>query len=393
MNDGWMYQPSLYDRNAVTGGMRVRDLVREPLKGLPRTVHGGTAWKLEGIEDYSHNLNPLGPPECLTALVQESIPHMHHYPDDSCLDLRQVVADHHGVDVEEVIIGSGSSEIIRNFPNVFINPGDRALIPRPTFAEYSQQCNVVGAKVNDLLLLEAEDFRIDVDRLLHRITPSTKAVYICNPNNPTGRIEPRKKILEIVEMCRHKDVMVFLDETLLSLVPGNEDISCASYVGSYDNLMVAESLTKSFAIPGIRIGYGLANKDMIESMDKVRMSWNVGAVEQHVATALIRDHSDHVEKAAKMMAEESEWVFHRLKEIGFPVDRKSDSYFYFNSVQSLRTNGAEFQDRMKDSGFMVRDCASFGRPFERFIRFCVKDRQRNEAFIQAMHDAIGSLGW
>ncbi len=373
--------------------MRVRDLVREHLKGLPRTVHGGTAWKLENVEDYSHNLNPFGPPEALSELVNEAIGHIGHYPDDSCSDLRQVIADHHQVDPEEVIIGSGSSEIIRNFPHVFLGPGDRALIPRPTFAEYAQQCTVVGAKVIDLLLLDAEDFRIDVERLLHRITPSTKAVYICNPNNPTGRIEPRKKILEIVETCRHKDVMVFLDETLLSLVPDYQDISCASFVGSYDNLIVAESLTKSFAIPGIRIGYGLGNKQMIENMDKVRMSWNVGAVEQHVSKVLMRDHFDHVVKAARLMAEERDWMFNRLKEIGFPVDRPSDSYFYFNSVQSLRTNAAEFQDRVKDSGFMVRDCASFGRPFEKYVRFCVKDRMRNEAFVQGLHDAIGSLGW
>ncbi len=373
--------------------MRVRDLVRDQLRDLPRTVHGGTAWKDGGLEDYSHNLNPFGPPAALPDIVAEAVGDVAHYPDDSCQELRSAIAEHHGLDAEEVVMGAGSSEIIRNFPHVFINPGDRALVPRPSFAEYSQQCSIAGAKVNDLLLLEVEDFRMDVGRLLQRITPSTKAAYICNPNNPTGRIEPRKKILEIVEECRHKDVMVFVDETLLPLVPGDEDISVSSFAGSYDNLIVAGSLTKSFAIPGIRIGYGLGCREAIAQMDKVRLSWNIGTVEQKVATELVREHHGHVAKAAELMASEAEWMFGKLKEIGFPVDRCTDSYFFFNSVQSLRCTGAQLQDRVKDSGFMIRDCASFGRPFERYVRFCVKDRERNEAFLHALHEAMGSLGW
>ncbi len=373
--------------------MRVRDLVRDQLRDLPRTVHGGTAWKTEGIEDYSHNLNPFGPPPSLPDIVAKAAEEVAHYPDDSCHDLRDAIAELHGVDADEVVVGAGSSEIIRNFPLVFINPGDRVLVPRPTFAEYSQQCNIAGGKVNDLLLLEAEDFRMDVERILPRITPSTKALYICNPNNPTGRVEARKKILEIVEECRHKDVMVFVDETLLTLVPGHEDISVASFAASYENLLVAGSLTKSFAIPGIRIGYGLGGKEVIRHMDKARLSWNVGTVEQTVAAELIREHHGHVERAAELMATEAQWMFGKLKEIGFPVDRCTDSYFFFNSVQSLRCSAAQFQDRVKDSGFMIRDCASFGRPFERYVRFCVKDRERNEAFVHAIHEAMGSLGW
>ncbi|HIJ00218.1 MAG: threonine-phosphate decarboxylase [Candidatus Methanomethylophilaceae archaeon] len=373
--------------------MRVRDLVREHLRNLSRTTHGGTAWKLGAIEDYSHNLNPFGPPPCLPDIIEEAVKDIGHYPDDSCAALKETIAEHHGLESNEVIIGTGSSEIIRNFPHVFLSPGDRALIPRPTFAEYAQQCNVAGARVMDLLLLDTEDFRIDTERLLHRITPTTKAVYICNPNNPTGRVEPRKKILEIVEECRRKDVMVFLDETLLGLVAGHEEISCASFAPSYDNLLVAESLTKTFAIPGIRIGYGISNSEVISHMDKVRMTWNVGVIEQDVAASLIREHQDHVIKASRILAEESRWVFERLKEIGFPIEQPSDSYFYFASLQTLRSNGADFQSRMESKGFMVRDCSSFGRPFEKYIRFCVKDRERDEAFVKAMSEVIESLGW
>lgn len=371
--------------------MKLENLVRSTLLDIPKTVHGGTAWKLEGIEDFSHNLNPLGPPLQLSDIINGAVDELGHYPDDSCKLLKEAISNHFQVEPENIIVGSGSSDLIRLFPNVFLNGGDRVLMPRPTFAEYSQQCAIVGAKINDLLLMDTDDFRVDEERLLLRLTPSTKAVYLCNPNNPTGRIEPRDKILAIVKECRKKDVLVFLDETLLELVEGHQNITCVPFIKDYDNLFIASSLTKSFAIPGIRIGFGFGGKEIISYMEKARMTWNVGSIEQHVATVLLRDHINHVNKAARLMKEESKWIFSELKKVGLPLSRLSDSYFYFTSLQSLKTNGKEFQERMIYEGIMIRDCASFGRPFDRFIRFCVKDRQRNSLFVHSVHDALRSL--
>lgn len=372
--------------------MKLANVVRPALVDLPKTVHGGTAWKLEGIEDFSHNLNPFGPPPELPDIVAEAVPSVHHYPDDSCLFLKEAISEVYKVEERNIIVGAGSSDLIRLFPHVFLNPGDRVLMPRPTFAEYSQQCAIAGGKTNDLLLLETDDFRMSKDTIIHRLTPSTRILYICNPNNPTGRVESREKILDIVKECRRKDVLVFLDETLLDMVKGHENISCVPFINDHDNLFIASSLTKSFAIPGIRIGFGFGSPEIIDYLDRARMTWNVGAVEQHVATILLREHVDHVRKATELMYSESRWMYSELKKLGFPVNDPSDSYFYFTSLQSLKTSGKEFQERMQYQGVMVRDCASFGRPFDRFIRFCVKDRERNSHFVHAVHDTLRSLG-
>ncbi len=373
--------------------MKLEDLVRPALRGIPRTVHGGMAWKLKGIEDYSHNLNPFGPPPNIAEIMAEAVPQVDHYPDDSCKDLKEVISERYGVPVESVIVGAGSSDLIRLFPHVFLKPGERVLIPRPTFAEYSQQCAIAGGKINDLLLLETDDFRFSLEHIMQRITPSTRILYLCNPNNPTGRVESRDKILDIVSECRRRDVLVFLDETLLELVEGHESVTCAPFIKDHDNLFIINSLTKSFAIPGIRIGFGYGPEKLVRYLDKVRMTWNVGAVEQHVGTVLLRDHMDHVRKAASLLREESAWMHSELRKLDFPVAGPSDSYFYFTSLQSLKIDGKEFQERMQYQGFMVRDCASFGRPFDRFVRFCVKDRERNSRFVHAVHDTLRSLDW
>ena len=367
-----------------------QDLVRPPLRGLPKTVHGGQGWRIPNIEDYSHNLNPFGPPDIADYLKKAS-DDIGHYPDDRCENLKYVISKRFCVNTENIIIGSGSSDIIRMFPNTFMNPGDEAVISRPSFAEYSHQCEIVGAKVIYNELSESNDFRIDYDSLSDKITDKTKAVYICNPNNPTGRIEPRDKILKFVEQCEKRNVLVFLDETLLELVPDYDEISCAKCVNKHPNLLVAGSLTKSFAIPGIRIGFGFGSKEIIEEMDKVRMTWNVGQVEQTVASHLIGERMDYVHDAAKIMHDEAEWMYEKLKYVGFPIERPTDSYFFFTSVAQLGVDAPTFVRKMLENGIMVRDCSSFGPRFEQYIRFCVKDRDRNVRFMEAMERTLKAL--
>ncbi|MGI5964982.1 MAG: pyridoxal phosphate-dependent aminotransferase [Candidatus Methanomethylophilaceae archaeon] len=363
---------------------------RRELAGLPGTVHGGQGWKNKGLEDYSHNLNPFGPPEDIGEIMASAASDVWHYPDDSCSELKEIMAKEYGVKPENIIVGAGSSDIIRNFPHTFVSPGEKVLIPRPSFAEYTQQCIIAGADVRRLELDAEEDFRINREKLSEMI-PGTKAVYICNPNNPTGRIEPKKKITEIVKECLDSDTMVFLDETLLELVPSYEENSCVKYVKKYPNLVVAGSLTKSFAIPGIRIGFGFASPETAEEMEKVRMTWNVGQVEQNVAKVLIGERMDYVRKAAETMASESVRMNRELEEAGFSFGDVSDSFFYFRSVEHLGVTANELNGKMNKNGITLRDCASFGSPYEHYVRYSVKDRARNDKFVRTAEQAVKEL--
>ena len=115
--------------------MRGRILPREELSGLPKTVHGGQAWKLEDVEDYSHNLNPFGPPDDLAEIIASAVGDIGHYPDDSCAELKDTISKAFNVSVDCITVGAGSSDIIRNVPNTFYRLGDRILLSRPSFAE------------------------------------------------------------------------------------------------------------------------------------------------------------------------------------------------------------------------------------------------------------------
>ena len=365
---------------------------RKELESLPSTVHGGQGWKLDGVEDYSQNLNPFGPPEDLPSILAECAKDTGHYPDADCTSVREAIARHYGLGPENVAMGAGSSEIIRNFPQVFIRPGESVLIPAPSFAEYTQQCRIAGVQVDNIELRAENNFYLDRDELFSKLeSKHYAALYICNPNNPTGRVEKRSKIIDIVRRCEELGTMVFLDETLLSLVADESLISLSGIVREFSNLIVAHSFTKSFAIPGMRVGFALANESIIKEMDKVRLPWNVGTLEQSAAEHLVGCEMSYVVEAANTMRRESEVMHSELEALGFPVGPLSDSFFYFVPVRELGMNGAAFQREMLREGIMVRDCASFGPAYTDYVRFCVKDPARNRKFVEAVNRVLKSM--
>ncbi len=388
--EGWIIHILISNAPHIFLMFNPEKAARKELAALPKTVHGGQGWKLEEVEDYSHNLNPFGPPEDISELLAAAGSEVHHYPDDSCSELKEAISKVYGVKTDNITVGAGSSDIIRNFPNTFIDSGEIAVIPRPSFAEYAHQCRIAGVTVRKMELSENNDLRLNPEDITRHVS-GAKALYICNPNNPTGRIEPREKILSVVKECLEKDVMVFLDETLLELVPGQEDISCVKYVDKYPNLVVAGSLTKSFAIPGIRIGFGFGSPETIAQMEKVRMTWNVGYAEQSIAKILIEERMDYVYRAAELMARESVTMNRELSDVGFTQGKVSDSFFYFRPVSHLGVKASEINERMQKEGIILRDCASFGEPYDMYVRYSVKDCERNNRFIYAAESVVKSL--
>jgi threonine-phosphate decarboxylase len=355
-------------------------LARKAVLELERPVHGGLGWKYPGIEDFSSNLNPYGPPEMIGEFISEATDKLVHYPDDSAEEFRSAVCDHHGIGMDNVIAGAGTAELIRLFPETFLEQGDKVLMLRPTFAEYTFGCKLQGANVLDLPLMEENDLRIDIGRVIENIR-GCKVVYICNPNNPTGNILPKKDVIELAHECENAGTLMFLDETLLELVKGSKEMSCVNDVESFSDLFIIRSLTKCFAMPGMRIGYGVGSKGIIKLMASARLSWNLGKIEQHVGARLLRDCQAHVVKAAEMMASEGPRMSREIAKTGVVDARTPDAFFFFSKCKDLK--GSSVQARMLKQKVLVRDCASFGAPFDDYIRFAVKTPERNDLLISS----------
>ena len=368
--------------------MDIERRMRKEAALMQRPLHGGDGWRIDKVEDFSANLNPYGPPPDIAQLLTEAASSLDHYPDDSSLVLKEAAADRHDLRVENIIPGAGSSELIRLFPEVFVERGDKVLMPRPTFSEYTFGCQFMGAQMVWSELPRANGFRCDLGQLLESLDEGFKAVYLCNPNNPTGMTCPRAAITELVQEAERRNVLAFLDETLLELLPNEPELSCASLVEGHENLFIIRSLTKSFAIPGFRVGYGLGSKSMISCLEHGRQTWNLGHLEQAVAARLIRDRQDHVTQAAEVLAQERDKTHAQLRRLGVPSLNRPDAFFFFQDVSALGHDSRFFREAMRAAGALVRDCASFGSPFERYVRFCVKTPEKDALLLHAWETVL-----
>jgi len=370
--------------------MDLHSTARKETLSLDRPFHGGTAWKLGDVEDFSSNLNPLGPPPGLDGMILSCLDQVDHYPDDGSTGFREALSDHYGLPMECLIAGAGSSELIRLFPEVFVSPGDVVLQPCPCFSEYGFGCNLMGASIEHFHLTPDNDFRVDFDLIHEKVNDGLKAIYLCNPNNPTGRIESRSRILELAEEMESRGSLLFLDECLLELVKGCENHSCASEVQSHPNIFIINSLTKSFGFPGIRIGYGIGSPEMIDIMEKARLSWNLGGIEQCIGTCCFRDQYDHVVRAREIIDSEKRRMVEELRSLGMDSIDPPDSFFFFTSLEDLDLNSSQFKDLMLAEGIMVRDCTSFGSGCECFTRFSVRTKEKNDLFISVLEHVLES---
>lgn len=372
--------------------MNVEQRVRPELRGMARPRHGGDVWGYEAIEDYSSNVNPLGAPEHLTEYIRDAADDLINYPDDTASGLKEAISSRYGVPVDNIVVGAGSAELIRLFPEVFISPGDRVLMPRPTFSEYGFACRLMGARIADHPLREEDGFRMDIGPLINDLEPGTKAVYLCNPNNPIGRMIERREVMELVEEAMRKEVMVFLDETLLELSERDRDVTCVHEVESHDNMFLIRSFTKSFAMPGLRIGYGFGSREVIRFMEAGRLSWNLGTLEQRIGTRLMSEEQEHVRKAVRLLTEEKLRMHSEIERILPYKVPLPDSYFFFCPVHQLGISSHQFRTAMLKEGVLVRDCSSFGPPCDRYSRFCVKTPERNDVFLRSLEAAVEKLG-
>lgn len=367
----------------------INKVVRPEVRSMERPRHGGDVWDDLDVKDYSSNINPLGPPPRLEQYIIEAASELHCYPDDSCARLKGSIASRYGVGADNVMVGAGSAELIRLFAEVFVSTGDRIVMPSPTFAEYGFGCRLMGARLVDHVLPCDQDFKLDIAELAGQLD-GAKAVYVCNPNNPTSRMVGRRDLLDLVDEAARKGTLVFLDETLLELSSRSAELSLVPEVEGHENLFIIRSFTKAFAMPGLRVGYGFGPRKMLQYLEAGRLTWNLGTIEQRVATRLMEEEQEHVARAVRMLEGEKRRMHARAGRLMGKVPMP-DSYFFFAPLDALGVASAEFRQHMLRHGVLVRDCSSFGGVCSGYTRFCVKTPEKNDEFLDALSSAVDDI--
>jgi len=342
-------------------------------------------WKHNtNLIDFSCNLNPLGSPDEIINVIQENIDNIIHYPDDQCTRLISIISDYLNIPLGHIIAGCGSTELIKAFAETFVKPNDHIIVCSPTYDEYAFYCQFMGGIINRIPLKEDKEFQLETESLFELVDGGTKAVFICNPNNPTSRFESKSKILEVVDECETSNILVFIDEAFIGFLREGRSGSCVPEVQNHDNLFVSRSLTKIFSIPGIRVGFGVGGKEIIKYMDKARLSWNVGVLDQIIASELIRNCDPYLKRTVKFVETEKRNLYEQVSRIPGYEPVRPDANFMFIKIKQLEVNSTAFKKIMMNKGFLIRDCGSFGESFSDYIRIAVKNRDLNAILLEAL---------
>lgn len=326
------------------------------------------------ILDFSSNVNPLGVPPAIRKGLKQNSTMFSVYPDSDSTRLRDHLEKYTGIPKNQVTVGNGATEIIYNFSKGFLSKRN-VLIPIPVFGEYESAARLNGARVS---YFKTMNLNQDIDDFLKTISKN-QCIFICNPNNPTGVLISQKNMLKILDLSHDKSALVFVDECFIELA-SNPKESIASKLCEFDNLFILRSMTKSFGLAGLRVGYGLGSKKMIGIINKIKIPWNVSGIAQNVAIMALTNRS-HLEKTRKLIEKERKFLNISISKInGF---RCYDSDANFILIKS-KISSKQLQKKLLRENILIRDCSSFRGLDKRFIRIAIRTPYENKRLVKEL---------
>ena len=369
-------------------------LPRPEIQGLGACPHGSINYveletlgiAPEDVLDFSANLNPFGPlPEVITTLCnsQHTLNKaISHYPDSEASCLRQSLAEKLGIKAENILVGSGSTELIRLTALAYFAKGDQVLIIEPTYSEYRTACQIVGASLIQQQLSPQNGFWLDIDETIELIRQHhPRGIFICNPNNPTGRYLSRETFSKILDTCR--DSLVVLDEAYVNFVNSAWPSMDLALQAEESNLLILRSMTKDYAIAGLRLGYGIARKDIIATLRRICPPWNVNAIAQKAGILAIAEE-EYLRRCQSELNKAKSYLMTELSGLGLSVF-PSEANFFLVEVGDATT----FRSKLLEQRILVRDCSSFNLP--QYIRIAPRTVPECQRLVAAVKETLITL--
>ncbi len=344
-----------------------------------KPVHGGDYWDHDlGTIDFSANINPLGPSKRALKTIEKW--KINFYPPPYSPRLRSAVAGGLGVGEDCITLGNGSIEVLRDFCSRFLDKANTALIAGPTFSEYARFASVYGRGARYVLASEDNCFQHRAEDIISSVDVSTKVIFICRPNNPTGSVMAEEDLTRVLEFAQEKDIYLFLDEAFIEF---SQSRSLAPMVEKWDKLFVLRSFTKFYALPGLRIGYGVSNPGIIEDLERVKTPWTVNIFAHDAALESIRDKV-YFEKTKKLIEKERRFLASEISNLGVKV-YPTDANFL---LLKYNWNSRDVKTELLKEGLLIRDCSTFNGLDTRFIRVSVRGRKDNLMLVKALEKQV-----
>jgi threonine-phosphate decarboxylase len=333
------------------------------------------------IADFSASINPLGPSAMVRKAIICSMDNLVHYPDCSHKELKQALADHHGLPPSNFVIANGSTELIYHLPVMLT--GQRALIVSPSFSEYVRALGQQHWEAQHFILNHENNFSLDLEALEQKLSEGYDTLYLCNPANPGGTLYPLRVIEQIYSLCIASGTFLVLDEAFMDFC---EETSAKSFMVKGDNGIVLRSMTKFFGIPGLRLGYAIASSTLTERLDAMGGPWSVNTLALAAGVAALHD-SEHNLRTIEYIRHERRILVERLSEFKqIKVFPSSVNYLLLQITDGMTSR--EIRDKLMLQRILIRDCASFTGLSNKFIRIAVRTAEENDRLVRGLKSVL-----
>lgn len=358
-------------------------------------MHGGNLqaakakYGLDSFIDLSANINPFGPPPGVWDVLKNCQDKIIHYPDPESSHLRQLMAGMYNLDQEEILLGNGAGELI--FLTMFALKPRKVLIPEPAFSEYERAALALGAEVKRIQMGAKgwDSQNLADEEILTQWREGLKEcdlVFLNSPHNPTGSALREKQFTQLLELAQEYQTMVVLDESFVDFLEEERRWTGRDYL-NYRNLLVLYSLTKFYAIPGLRLGAAFANPSLLKELKKYRDPWSVNVLAQEAGVVALED-VEYPDKVRKLLKESKEEFYEKFRQAQFEKLRLNPSTTNFALI-SLR-NGESDQEKsdllqeLGEQGILLRDCSNFRGLEKGYLRTAIKDQSSMEALLNGL---------
>ncbi len=345
----------------------------KPLEELERE------YGIEKSIKLASNENPLGPSPLAEKAIQSALKQLNRYPDGNGHDLIEKISERLRVTPGNIVLGNGSDEIIGMLTRAFLKPGDEVILPKPSFLIYDIMVRSAGATcVNVPLNL----LSIDLEKIIDSLTSSSRMIFLCNPNNPTGTIILKKDFESFLERIPPK-IIIVVDEAYIEFVKDQNCANCIDYIDSKRPLVALRTFSKAYGLAGLRIGYGVMPDDISSLINRIRLPFNANSLAQAGAVAAI-DDEDFLKRTISLVHEGIDFMQDSLKRLGIRYFPTQANFFLID----VKKDADEVFEKMLGHGVIVRSMTSYGYP--QYIRVNAGLHDENVMFIKALEKVLNT---
>ncbi|OGR51840.1 MAG: hypothetical protein A3I11_08020 [Elusimicrobia bacterium RIFCSPLOWO2_02_FULL_39_32] len=355
-------------------------------------THGGNVQVLapevgvsiDQLLDFSANINPFGPPEDVKTIIKESLNEIAFYPDPNYWKLRSALANFHNLEKENIAIANGASELIFWASHFFSKP--KALIFSPSFTEYSAAVKSCFGEVQYERSREESDFKHSFENELPDL--KTNLIFLGNPNNPTGQLYSAKTLMNWIErhVPNNGKHLVVCDESFMPFIQNDLEHSLLPYALKDSRILILRSLTKILSIPGLRLGYCVGSKEIIEKFNSLMPTWRVNIFAQKIGEE-IKNFKQFMIDSSRMLTVLKDNLTARLQAIPFLKTFKSSSNFLLLKILNPKFRSSGLTKTLLKKGILIRSCNDFfGLEQDQYLRIAVRKENENSYLLDSLKE-------